>query len=79
MYGNANGPNKKFAPNIAYPTYDCYEYNIVLQRPMIDKKSIVTPLIYNKLEIFVIIKKLLFFFIFHFTFNGLTKCRLASN
>ena len=80
IYGNANGPNIKLAPNIAYPTYDCYEYNIVLQRPMIDKKSIVTPLIYNKLDIFVIIKKLLvFFYFFFFYFNGLTKCRLASN
>ena len=79
MYGNANGPNKKFTANIVYPTYDCYEYNIVLHRPMIDKKSIVTPLIYNKLDIFVvIIKKLLFYFVI-LVFNGLTKCRLASN
>lgn len=68
MNGNANGPNKKLAANIAYPTYDCYEYNIVLQRPMIDKKSIVTPLIYNKLEIFVIIKKLFIFILFFLLF-----------
>ena len=68
MNGNANGPNIKFAANIAYPTYDCYEYSIVLQRPMIDKKSIVTPLIYNKLEIFVIIKNIIFLFLFFLHF-----------